>query len=320
MNIRRPRVLFGTLRTPGELGRVLLLLRAARAEFGRLSRAERAVVVASVLGEIADFTGKSPEYLTDLNRAIGAERAAAKMNHARDRESFPDKVCSAAWRRPTPGVAVRAGLIRWLLVCPAAVVHVHALGVQIRSCRVDEAIDCTGCDIQRPLELVACVLRRVLLRDARTRRLVLIRTLLRAVSGSGNALNADGAEISGDVFFTDGFLAEGEVRLLGARIMGNLECSGGSFINPEGDALSADRAGIGGSVFFKNRFRSEGQVRLLGAKIAGNLACSGGSLISPGGGRAFGGRCGDRRRRVFHRWVPSRGGGTAAGCEHQEPS
>jgi hypothetical protein len=90
----------------------------------------------------------------------------------------------------------------------------------------------------------------------------------------GDALSADGANITGGVFLHNGFTATGEVRLLGARIGGPLDCNSGTFTNPDGDALSADQATITGGVFLNNGFTATGEVRLLGATIGGPLDCT----------------------------------------------
>ena len=83
----------------------------------------------------------------------------------------------------------------------------------------------------------------------------------------GKSFNADGVKVVGSVFLCQGFTAEGEVRLVGAQIGGDLGCDGGSFKNPGDDALSADGAHVGGSVFLNQGFAADGAVRLPGAKI-----------------------------------------------------
>ncbi|HRJ27872.1 MAG TPA: hypothetical protein PLO61_10235 [Fimbriimonadaceae bacterium] len=109
----------------------------------------------------------------------------------------------------------------------------------------------------------------------------------------GNALSADGIEVGGGVFLQardqgPRFEAAGAVRLLGAKIGGQLSCLGGSFQNPDGNALSADGIEVGGGVFLQARdqgprFEAAGAVRLLGAKIGGQLSCLGGSFHNPTG-------------------------------------
>jgi hypothetical protein len=100
-------------------------------------------------------------------------------------------------------------------------------------------------------------------------------------------LIAEGIIVRGQVLLIAGFRAEGEVSLLNAQIDGNLECEGGTFINPlvqvvaeSGTALTADRAKVGGSVVFTNGFRAEGIVRLPFVHIGGDLETLGGTFTA----------------------------------------
>jgi hypothetical protein len=100
-----------------------------------------------------------------------------------------------------------------------------------------------------------------------------------------DSIAADGARVKGDVFLRDGFHAAGLVRLLGAEIGGDLDCSGGTFENPPqvgvegtGTALSAARAIVRGAVFLRNGFGAVGEVRLSGAQIGADLDCNGASF------------------------------------------
>ncbi len=108
-------------------------------------------------------------------------------------------------------------------------------------------------------------------------------------SPGGDAFVADGAEIGVGLLLskpsddTDGFCATGVVRLLGARITGQLICAGGRFDNPGGDALVADGAEIRGSVRLDAGFHATGQVGLAGARISGDVSCSGGRFDNPEG-------------------------------------
>jgi sRNA-binding regulator protein Hfq len=108
------------------------------------------------------------------------------------------------------------------------------------------------------------------------------------VAGSGTALSADGAKVTGAVLLRNGFTAEGTVRLFGAEIGGYLECEGGKFRSPakagidrSGIALEAPNAKVTGAVLLGNGFAAEGQVRFYGAQIGGNLDCDGGKFQNP---------------------------------------
>jgi len=70
-------------------------------------------------------------------------------------------------------------------------------------------------------------------------------------------INAEQLATRGDLELSDGFSAHGKVRLLGARIGGQLNCGGGSFKNPGGHALSAEGADITGGVFLDKGFSAK---------------------------------------------------------------
>jgi hypothetical protein len=115
------------------------------------------------------------------------------------------------------------------------------------------------------------------------------------IHGQGKALDADGLIVRGDVFLRSGFHSLGLVRLLGAQIGGDLDCSGGTFSNSNGSALSADGADVKGYVYLCDRivaqgglylhrnFIARGGVGLPGVQIGRNLDCSGGSFDNWGG-------------------------------------
>lgn len=101
-------------------------------------------------------------------------------------------------------------------------------------------------------------------------------------SGSGGecAINAEAIRVRGDFTMRNGFAADGEVRLLGANIGGDLNCAKGKFQNKNGVALTADKIKVGGSVLVGKGFSAEGEVRLLNADIGMGLHCDGGKFIN----------------------------------------
>jgi len=105
---------------------------------------------------------------------------------------------------------------------------------------------------------------------------------------SCRALEADGVYVRGDILLGKGFTAEGEVNLVGAKIDGNLACTGGTFRNPPHKgiphgckALSADFTSVKGAVFLSEGFTAEGEVRFSRAQIGGDLDCGGGTFKNP---------------------------------------
>lgn len=104
----------------------------------------------------------------------------------------------------------------------------------------------------------------------------------------GIALNLQGLRIAGDVIFRDQgalpFHAEGEVRLSGARIGGQLDCASAEFDNPGGHALSAQRMEVAAEFFWQNVTVSAGSLHLPSARV-GDLVDD---LASwPAGGRCY---------------------------------
>ena len=110
---------------------------------------------------------------------------------------------------------------------------------------------------------------------------------------SGAALIADGLQVGQSMFLRGGFTAtgsgkDGAVRLLGAHIGVNLDCSGARLGNDSGPALHADGLEVGQSMFLRGGFTAtgsgkDGAVCLLGAHIGVNLDCSGARLGNDSG-------------------------------------
>ncbi len=97
----------------------------------------------------------------------------------------------------------------------------------------------------------------------------------------GPALDTDGVTVGGSIFFRHGFSANGLVKLLGARIGLNLDCTGGHFNNAPrqglsgtGESLGADLAIVEGSVLLSDGFSATGLVRFISSRIGGDLRCT----------------------------------------------
>ena len=110
---------------------------------------------------------------------------------------------------------------------------------------------------------------------------------------SGPALNADGLEVGQDMYLRQEFNATGAgdlgaVRLRGARIGGDLDCTGAGLRNDSGPALNADDLQVGHDLFLRGGFTAIGAgdlgaVRLRGAHIGGQLDCDGARLRNDSG-------------------------------------
>jgi hypothetical protein len=103
---------------------------------------------------------------------------------------------------------------------------------------------------------------------------------------TGPALDADGLTTTSDLLLRGTFTGhstDGAIRLLGATIGGELQCTDGTFTNDIGPALNADGLTTTSNVFLGGTFTGHGElgaIRLLGATIGGQLHCLGGLLRS----------------------------------------
>jgi hypothetical protein len=96
---------------------------------------------------------------------------------------------------------------------------------------------------------------------------------------SGPALYADSLEVGQDISLTDGFIAvgcgsDGAVRLLGARVGGQLRCTGAELRNDSGPALIADSLQAGQDMYLTGDFAATGGgagvvADLTGARVGG---------------------------------------------------
>ncbi len=171
---------------------------------------------------------------------------------------------------------IRMTLIRWICRDANARDLVDPKGIQVYGAKLIGVLDLSEVRVPFRLALIRSrVFEEMLLRA--------IELPLLALDGSWvRAIKADGAAVKGGVSFRNGFRAEQQVRLHRARIGVDLDCGGGTFINParkgvlgSGSALAADGATVGGGVFLNNGFHAEGEVRMSRAHVRGDLDCSG---------------------------------------------
>jgi hypothetical protein len=180
---------------------------------------------------------------------------------------------------------LRARFVRWLaLGCEGSEHRLHEKGLQVRGAliagesvgrRDHLALDLEGCEIGRDLLLYCCRFAAPpILIGARLQSLHLDDSHL-------PGLYADDLETRGGVILRG--VVAGEVRFLGARIGGNLDCTEmrsadvKRLRNAHAKKLSADNMEARGSVFLSGA-KMAGEVRLLGARIGGSLYCEGATL------------------------------------------
>jgi len=239
------------MHTQSFVGNPEQLVKLAEARFGPLRDAERKLLNAAPLGEVA-WCGPSQKDFDPGNNSSKADSWGAERS-------------------------IRAALLRWLCIDRDARIYVDPRGLHAHGARIEGSLDLSFVRVGFPLALRCCSLK-----EETKLRFLRIPTI--NFSGSWvRSINAECAKVKGTVFLSNGFCSEGEVQFLGANIGSNLDCGAGRLRNPAGKALRADRIKIRGSLFLRNAFSAEGEVRLLGAEIGGNLECNDGSFSNPGG-------------------------------------
>ena len=74
-------------------------------------------------------------------------------------------------------------------------------------------------------------------------------------------------QIAGNLLLSSGFRANGEVRLLGAKVQGSVSCRDRTFVNPGSRAFSADLVQITGTLFV-DTWTVDGSLNLYSARCA----------------------------------------------------
>lgn len=181
---------------------------------------------------------------------------------------------------------IRADLIRWICVNRDVARLVDPQGIDVFGARISGMLNLFHVTVPFPLSLGHCRIDGEM--NLRSADILGIN-----LQGSWvDSIAADGVQVKNNVFLRRGFHACGQVRLLAARIGGNLECDGGTFENPSrpghpesGVALAADGAVIGGAVFLRDGFSALGEVRLLAAEVRGFVDCTNAVIRNPSAGQ-----------------------------------
>ncbi|WP_406418564.1 oxidoreductase [Streptomyces sp. NBC_01614] len=102
------------------------------------------------------------------------------------------------------------------------------------------------------------------------------------IAPDGWALSAGGLALEGGMFCRNGFVAHGEVRLMGAQLPGTLVMQGARLEGPgpRGVALTLDNA-TASSLKFSEGFTANGTVRLRGTQVTDNVTFDGAVLNGP---------------------------------------
>lgn len=222
-----------------------VLLELARKKFGDLSEAEKRTLRAAPQGKTA-VCGKNSDDDDAANDPAKADNKPEEGGWGEERE-------------------IDADVIRWLCVNKEAAQHVDPRGLWIYGAKITGTLDLSYASVGFPLELDRCrVLGDCVFYDLAVPGLYFTGTHTKGIK-------ADRIEVKGGLFLRHKFSAEGEVRLLGAKIGGDLDCVGATFKNATGYALVADGVEVKGDIFLRENFAVNGGISLPGAHVAGGF-------------------------------------------------
>jgi hypothetical protein len=186
-------------------------------------------------------------------------------------------------RRPTPDVRLRAEFLTFLARGGGPGAPVVGRNLQIVGACIIGRIRLDHAEVPMSLWLYRCQLGASPRLDGAH-----IQGSLSFVDSSMPGLYAEGCRIDGDLSFASGSQVDGEVRLMAARIGGDL-CASHARISGTLDdagsrsvALNLDRMVLAGTARLDAGFAAAGQVRMQQARIEGDLDCSGATFDAIG--------------------------------------
>jgi hypothetical protein len=160
----------------------------------------------------------------------------------------------------TEANTIRADLIRFLALGGDSKHPVHEEGVILSGGWIEGVLNLSYGMLSFRLNLQKCYF------DSTPVFMAASLPELALIGSSMPGMIADGMIVKGDVFLREGFIASGEIRLLGAQIGGDLSFTRGKFYNPKGKALNAFSITVKGGVFLRHA-SIEGEILLPAAKI-----------------------------------------------------
>jgi uncharacterized protein YjbI with pentapeptide repeats len=164
---------------------------------------------------------------------------------------------------------IRASVLRGLALSVS-----RPQGMDVRHARIRGVFDLGFAEITGPLAMLSCEFDDVVRLD----NALLVNVDLRG--SSFPAIRASSAEIKHNLILQG--CPAGTVRLVGARIGGDLDLRSASLSGAEGMALVADRSTIGGAFLAHGDFRATGEVRLVRSTITGVVNLNGATCVHAG--------------------------------------
>jgi hypothetical protein len=172
-----------------------------------------------------------------------------------------------------PKPNIRPKFLRWLATDAEAAALIDPKGIRVFSATLSGRLDLHGCHITHMLKFVECHFKEdICLATADVPALYLIGGQI------SKGVLADGIIVRGPLFIKN-LKSSGAIRLIGARIDRNFDCSG-TVLDVADPSLILDGARILGSVFLHEGFKSSGEIRMLNARIGGDFGCDGAQLTA----------------------------------------
>jgi hypothetical protein len=173
-----------------------------------------------------------------------------------------------------PARAVRAELLRILVLGNDDDLRVHEKGLRISGATVTGTLDLEGCRIPRDITLTDCRFdASPVLRSAVIDNLFLDGSAL-------PGLQADRLEARGGLSIC-GATVTGEIRLRGAHVGGNIEADGATIAVPSGLAIDADGLEARGGILLRGANVRAG-IDLTGVRVGGDVNAAGAQIERPG--------------------------------------
>ena len=167
-----------------------------------------------------------------------------------------------------PERTLPADCLAWLCTDREAASFVTRKGIDIAGWKISGTLDLSSSHIPFPIRLHHCYFDQGI--DTTYSRLHFL-----SLSGSHiQSFCGDAMTVDNGLMLSDGFRANGEVRLIGATIGRALFCDGGEFINPNGIAVGADGIRVGGDIQTRNA-KVKGDLQFVGAIIGGDFSGNG---------------------------------------------
>lgn len=161
--------------------------------------------------------------------------------------------------------SLRASFVEWLCTDAEVQQYIFHRGITLSKAKILDELDLSYAAVPFPLQFVQCAFSACMnLKGTQIPSLHLTGSDVPGIRG-------DELEVTGSVLLNDGFKAQGEVRLLGAKVGGDLDCSKGEFLNEGGNALFAEGAEVNGDIFLDESFKAHGRVSLVSAEVKGHL-------------------------------------------------